>query len=578
MKRFGFLALFLSVVTSHSVLAEKRLCNQVVVKDGHIDLNVNEKILVCGSSKGGEAWKTVPLSQSEYHLKIFLQNRGYDRPSFERHGNEVWVWTGPRLEVKSFRVEPPIDELDTGRKRKVIGQPLGTDVLDDVTHWADLELRSSGYACPKVDVKGQAWDRTILVTPQTGARATVRTLEWEGSDKLKPSVLQRYSAVKVGETYDVRKTQITTARLFADGLFETANIQARCDGDQADLTLKTSVGKPRLLTFGVGASTEELAFIDIGLRNSRLDDRASSFTALLHTSLRQQNLSVSSELYSLPFWPSIFWGPRFRTGREYERDYEVINAKTGADLGRHWDQFSARWLVRGGPTLNYVNTVTGVGPSETAYLSWEASLSGASHNYEFYLRDQNRGWTGRFDYRGQRSEIGSRINVDRFDLAGKYLWNINNFSPPLFVLATRVQGTVVNATALDLSTKRDLLPVDYRVYWGGDQNLRGFARQRLNNGGIGYLTGAYAGFELRLVEELPFHLQPFLLYDIARLGAKRLTLGEPMFTSWGFGLRWASPFGTLRGSAAKGEIERGDASTVAYQREWVYFLSFGQEF
>ena len=84
--------------------------------------------------------------------------------------------------------------------------------------------------------------------------------------------------------------------------------------------------------------------------------------------------------------------------------------------------------------------------------------------------------------------------------------------------------------------------------------------------------------KLRLIEELPYRLQPFLLWDVARLGDRRWTLDEPQFTSWGYGIRWASPFGTLRGSAAKGEIENGNASTVAYTREWVYFFSFGQEF
>ncbi len=558
--------------------ADRKLCDQVIVKDGSISLDANEKTLVCGSPKGGDVWKTVPLSQSEYHLKIFLQNRGFPSPSFERHGQQLWVWAGPRLDVKALRVTPASAPLDTGRKRKVVGRAMGSEVLDDVTQWAEMELRTKGYACPKVEVKGQAWDQTVVVHAQPGTRARVRRLDWEGRDKLDGHVLRRYSAIRVGEVYDVRKSQLTTARLFGDGLFETAQIQVQCDGDDADLLLKTSVGKPRLITFGFGASTEEYAFVDLGFRNSRLDDHASSFSALLHLSALQQSLSVGTELYSFSFSPRTFWGPRFKTGRESERDYEVTNAKGGVDLGRRWDQFDSRWLVRGGPTVNYVNTVTGVGPQESSYLSWEASLTAASHTYEFSLREQARGWTGRFDYRGQRSDIGSKLNVDRFDASLKYLWNINNLSPPLLVLATRLEGVAVNANPLDLTNKRDLLPVEYRIFWGGDQNLRGFARQRLNNGGLGFLSGAYAGFELRLVEVLPYNFQPFALYDIAQLGQKRLTLDEPIFNSFGFGLRWASPFGTLRGSAAKGEISRGDLSTLAYDQEWVYFLSFGQEF
>lgn len=570
--------LFIVLYWAPSAWAVQRLCDQVLVKDGRIELNANEKVLICGSDKGGQAWKSVPLAQAEMHLKTYLVNRGYPKPSFEQHGDELWVWTGPRLEVKRFRAEPRVAVLDLERKRKIVGRPLGSEILDEVTQWADSELRSSGYACPQVQVRGQAWDQAVVLNVEPGRKGRVRRLDWEGRDKLHPSVLKRYSAIEVGDYYDARESQLTTARLFADGLFETATIQPRCDGGDVDLVLKTSVGKPRLLTFGFGASTEEWVFIDIGFRNSRLDDRASSFTTLLHASQRQQNLSLTTELYSFSFWPTVFWGPRFRTGREYERDYEVLDARAGADIGRRWDQLDVRWLVRGGPTLNYVNTVAGLGPNDTTYLNWEASVTAASHVYEFNLREQARGWMGRFDYRGQRADIGARVNVDRFDGSFKYLWNIHNYSPPLFVLATRFQGVAVNANPIDLRDRRDLLPLEYRVFWGGDQNLRGFSRQHLNNAGLGFLSAAYAGFELRLVEELPYNLQPFALYDIARLGRKRLTLDEPIFTSWGLGLRWASPFGTVRGSAAKGEIVNGDLSTLAYQEEWVYFLSFGQEF
>jgi outer membrane translocation and assembly module TamA len=55
-------------------------------------------------------------------------------------------------------------------------------------------------------------------------------------------------------------------------------------------------------------------------------------------------------------------------------------------------------------------------------------------------------------------------------------------------------------------------------------------------------------------------------------------LEEPIFVSEGFGLRWASPFGTLRGSAARGEIYNEAGVADEYPQEWVYFLSFGQEF
>jgi len=556
-----------------------KLCDTVLFKDGKFSLNSNEKILVCGSDKGGPGWKTVPLSQAEYQLKVYLQHAGYFSPSFERHGPQLWVWTGPRTEVDRLTVRgDSTGVLDPGRVRHVVGDPLTTEMLDNVTKWADVELRSNGYACPKVDVKAQAWDRTVVVTPQPGTKGFVRGITWEGRDGLNEKVLRRYAATEAGELYDSRKAQLTSNRLFNDGLYEMALTQAECHGDQVDLRVKTTVGKPRFIRFGFGGSTEEWPFMDVSYKNSRLDSNASMFYTLLHAGPRLQSLSAGSELFVFPFSPSVFWGPRFKVARKSERDFEELTAKTGADIGRYWDEFGLRWLARGGPTANYVDTVQGIGPQQSQYLNWEASVAAATHNYELYARDQYEGFTGRFDYHGQRDEIGSKLNVDRFEAYLKTLWNINRYTPPLFVLATRVSAVAVNANPVDLASKRELLPLEYRIFWGGDQNLRGFARQRLNNGGLGYLTGIYGGAELRLIEELPWRLQPFLLWDIARLGTRRWTSDEPLYQSWGYGLRWASPIGTLRGSAARGEISNGDTTTASYDTEWVYFLSFGQEF
>jgi translocation and assembly module TamA len=573
-----FLLLFLPVLffPAH---ADFKLCDTVRVLDGRLRLNANEKVLVCGSPKAGPGWREVPLSQAEYQLKVFLQREGYFTPSFQRRDGVLRVVKGSRTVVSTLEVsQGKADALDPDSLRKVEGYPLTSGMMDDVSQWANLQLKSHGYACAAIDVKAHAWDRKVLISASPGRLGTIRRVEWEGNDKLDRSVLDRYAAFESGETYDIRKTQITTNRLFADGLFEMALTQTSCEGDNVDLKVRTSVGKPRLLQFGFGASTEELPFMDLSFRNSRLDRFASSFYTILHASPKLQSLTAGSELYVFRRMPRVYWGPRLKLARRSENAFEEQSARAGADIGRYWDQLGAHWGLRGGPTLNYLKTISGIGPAETQFLNWEGSLAGASHGYELNLREQYEGWTGKFEYHGQREEIGSNINVDRYDGNLKLLWNIGGYSPPLFVLATRVSATAVDAEPIDLNSKRDRLPLDYRIFWGGDQNLRGFSRQSLNNGGLGYLTGVYGGFELRLIEELPWRLQPFVLYDLGRLGVRRWTADQPVFISKGFGLRWASPIGTLRGSAARGEIQNGNASTRAYPEEWVYFFSFGQEF
>ena len=42
-----------------------KLCDNVFLHEGELRLGRNENVMVCGSSKGGEAWRDVPLPQAE---------------------------------------------------------------------------------------------------------------------------------------------------------------------------------------------------------------------------------------------------------------------------------------------------------------------------------------------------------------------------------------------------------------------------------------------------------------------------------------------------------------------------------
>jgi translocation and assembly module TamA len=136
----------------------------------------------------------------------------------------------------------------------------------------------------------------------------------------------------------------------------------------------------------------------------------------------------------------------------------------------------------------------------------------------------------------------------------------------------------VDANDLSNGITETNIPTSDRVFVGGDQNLRGFPRKGIDNQGLGYLTFLYLGFELRLIEELPYRLQPFLLWDLGQTGNKRYTVDPTLFISEGIGLRWLSPFGTLRGSIARGRVLYYEITDTFVPEQWVYFISFGQEF
>jgi hypothetical protein len=575
----GFLLIF--TVFGERVFAVTNLCDNVQLQEGKLKLNANEKILVCGTDKGAVNWKEIPLAQSELHLRSILQNLGFLNPRFERDGNVLKVWPGPQDKVKALKVEGDNGTLKPEKKRKIVDFPMMPSKLNEVEAWANLGIRTQGYACPVIKVEAHAWDGTVLVTTELkGLKTYGAVVSAPDMSGLNLDILDRYQPFKPGESYDVREPEIMTLRMLADGLFQSAYFVTTCEGDVANLELKTSVGKAKILRFGIGASTEEFPFVDISFRNARLDDKASFFTTALHASPKKETFTADSELYFFPGWHRTFFGPRFELTHENEDAYEDNSAKLGADIGRNWDQWHSRFQVRGGPTLNYVKTLrgTGSGLSDQTYSSIQASLTAMDHAYEASIRDQYEGWLSSVFYRGRRKGLGSEIAVDRIEFNFKHLWNIGVYSPPLFVLGTRVQTITVDSEELTQGAPTSLLPFEDRIFLGGDENLRGFPRQSINNGKLGFLTAAYLGFELRLIEELPFHLQPFLLWDGAKVGTRRYSLETPLFTSDGIGLRWASPFGTLRGSIAHGDVENGTALSDPYPSQWIYFFSFGQEF
>ncbi|MBC7371893.1 MAG: BamA/TamA family outer membrane protein [Bdellovibrionaceae bacterium] len=557
---------------------DKALCDHVFLKEGSLKLNENEKILVCGSPKGGEGWQQVPIPQAQLQLGNLFQAQGYLNPRFERQGDVLYAWSGPKSEVKILRSEGDNGYLHVDKKRKIIGYPLMPSKLNDVQRWADQELRSNGFACPSLKLEAQAWDETVIVKTETGQNQTIGDLSYTGLEGLHVDTFQRYRAFYPGDRYDIRETQITTDRLLADGLFQSAYYVPDCQGDQVHLQLRTSVGKPRIFRFGVGASTEEFPFVDITFRNARLDDRASSFSTILHASNIRQTLNLGSELYWFIALPRWYFGPRFAIKRENIVAIESFTSKAGGDLGVYWDNWKVRFAGRFGPSVNYAKTVRGVGPADTTYSSLEGSLNFQSHNYEVFSRAQYEGWNGNFQYRGNRKGVGADFSVDRYDVKFKYLWNIGQYSPPLFVLGARLEGSAVMVDEQAAVNVRATLPPEYRIFMGGDDNLRGFALGSINNSDLGYLTALYSGLELRLVEQIPYGIQPFLLADVARLGNRAQTLDPPLFLSEGVGVRWSTPFGTIRGSAAKGHIDKKDDSTLNYTEQWIYFFSFGQEF
>lgn len=572
--------LFLLLITSIDAYAKDyKVCRHIIVKDGEIKLGSNEKKLICGDSDGPDAWRTIPLAQSELQLKNVLSNMGYLNPEFSKVGaNRLEITMGKKTKIKRFEVQSETKRFfNAKKKRKVIGQPMITSKLNEIEEWSNLQAESRGYPCSEQNLQAFPNNGDVILDVTLNDRRKFGSNLEKQTPELDARVLNRHLAFSKNGWYDIRKIQISINRMLSSGLFQSAFFAEDCSDDEFKLKLEASVGKPNIFRFGIGASTEEFPFTSITYRNTNIGKKASSYTISLNYSPRLKSLNFDSELFVLPSLWQTYFSPRLRVAQESEDAYETNSARLGIDTATMFDLSDVRVTGRIGPSLNATETVRGEGPGNLNYVALEASVQIMSHLYEYNLRDQNEGWLLGLYFKGQRPELGSNLGLSTYKLNYKKLWNISSLWPPLFILGTRVEATAVDIN--DPSTANlQQIPFEDRVFLGGDNSLRGFSRLSIDNNGLGYLTSTYVGFELRLVETLPYKIQPFLIYDLAFLGRDSFEFNAATLSSEGVGLRWVSPFGTLRGSLARGRVISARTAADNFDEDYVFFVSFGQEF
>ena len=105
--------------------------------------------------------------------------------------------------------------------------------------------------------------------------------------------------------------------------------------------------------------------------------------------------------------------------------------------------------------------------------------------------------------------------------------------------------------------------------------MRGYGLQELPHSGTGTLAAVYFGTEFRYAAGFWFGLQPLIFMDVGALGTHATQLDSPVFLSPGGGLRYESPFGSLRATLAHGYAPGSDDPTLSH---FQFFFSFGEEF
>ncbi len=550
-----------------------KICDGGIVFVGvrHVSLNSLEKTLLCGDPSVA-AWETIPLAQKKNSLKAFLQEKGYYQMTFDEKGPSLLVLLGKPTRVGSIRVTGSPPGFDMGKRRQNIGTRLTPKFLNEIEKWTVSKLKSQGYPCPAVKTEANAVTGDVQVRIAAGERQRLVSVVEDSAGQLKPGIIRRFDAFRMGEWFDNNLLNLTTSRIQNDGMVQGTYSTATCEGDGAHAEQKIYPGEPRIVSVGFGANTEGLVLAKASWRHTRLGENASLFDVSGYGSYKKQEVSVSNEWYLKPArWYLL---PILSFSHERESQFHFISGNIKTAGGFSWDNQSLGIEFNAGPNLNYIDTFRGSSVGLTRFLSFQYQFQLRSHDFEYYLNNPRSGYRVALSGDLTNKNLLSDVTAQRFKLDGQYLYNLLDFDLPLLVIGARggLYGTFAKSDPGTLSE----LPPNYRFYLGGSQDLRGYSRQELP-GADGSLSAAYASLEVRLANFLPVGIQPFVFADAGIFGGKALHFEAPLYYSPGFGLRYQSPIGMFRATMARG-FKAGGEGAGAPETHWQYYVSFGEEF
>ncbi len=552
------------------------LCPQRIEIQGMEEIHFTdlEMTLVCGD-EDVKAWQEIPFNQARYHLKVFLQDRGFYQPDFTFEENRLKVQLGPPTSLSQVEVlaDPPF--WDIRKKRKILGQRLTPRLIDEVENWIKGQLKTQGHPCPSLSSEADPIRGTLKIELERGPRQLLNSITQESVPGLGAGTLRRYDAFEWNKPFNENLLELTSRRLQQEGLFQSSHFTWSCPGSGSliDLFQEIIPGKPRLFTLGFGFDTQEYGILKASWRHSRWGKKASQLNLNFYGSYRQQDLNLSSDWYAFAPLSRWFLKPDFNVHHERTSQFQYLSLSSQISLSHRYDNQTLSLQNRFGPHLNFTRTFKGAEEKFTHFSTFQYELNLSSHDWEFWQTNPRQGSHLHFIANFGHKKIFSDITAQRFSLSGQYLYNLKGYDPPLLIFGVRggFYGTFVKDNPQTLAK----LPPNYRFYLGGTRDLRGFGYQEIP-AGPGALSALWAGGEIRLSNTLPFWIEPLIFLDAGILGDRAFHFQRPLYLSPGGGFRIASPIGVFRLSLAEG-LKIGRKSDGA-QSHFQFLLSYGEEF
>ncbi|NCN27177.1 hypothetical protein GW915_06325 [bacterium] len=567
--RFLLLFLSLGLVRFASALE----CPHYKIQGDFQKFSSGEETLLCGDESLVE-WNRIPQKQIKIHLENILFNRGYPHP-------KVWWSSAKQLSFKlgrSAKLESLVLEGFPPKLREEIRQNILLEGTLDQGRVSSIEagiktlLASRGYLCAKLNIRADLNLNRVTVSVKDVELARFgRVLS---KDNAKFETLKRFEAFEEGWLFDQRLVELSERRIRASNFVSNVFYYSSCSSDQNLESIERVVfpGPSKFISFGFGFDTEEYFLIKGKYENVRLTDDGAKFNTGAFASFRFQELKTGFEDPVLEPEDRLKVLYELSINREEEDNYEIVSANFSPKLVKFLQFKPLSLSLAVGPYLERQWNLEGLGKKNARIIGLDAFVVVESTLHEYYAQQPRSGFL-----------LSSSIKTSHRDFYSDYDAHLvkNNFevlfllsdSPKVdYVLGARVKWDFL--LSYDESANRELVSPKLFNFLGGSSDLRGFARKQLGTPN-GRASALYLGLELRAAGYNS--IQPFLFYDVGKLGDAPFAFDSNFYASPGFGLRLGTSFGTFRATAGLG-YENTWLATNGERTHMQFFLSFGEEF
>jgi outer membrane protein insertion porin family len=532
--------------------------------------------------KIGEPTATISKDRREIYLSVPIEEgQAYDIGAVEFSGDvELKDEHGAVLVNAST-----LRKLLTIRPQQRFNR---TALFNDVQALTDV-YRDQGYAYANVTPNSRIDPATRTVTldmeVDRGDLAYFETIEMVGNTRTRDKVIRRELRLFEGQKYSAAALNLSRARVFQLGYFETVNISTARGSAANKLTVSVEVKEKSTGTFQIGAglSSYESFIATAQISQNNFLGNGQMMALSMHLSFGQFAQQLAQFQFQEPYFLDSQWalGINAYLTQRYFRDFQRNSKGFTPSLSY---PLTHELRLSAGYTFEYVTISTDIAGAETVLYNLDRAgkVSAVNASLSYDNRDNRL-----FPTHGTFDEL-------RAELSTGFLGADDNMAFKRFELDMRFYHPLPLRTVFRLNMQlgyvfgpRDGVPISERYFPGGIYSVRGFSprglgpivrvaqegsdpmsptrdftfggnKQAIFNlelefpiveaAGVKGVVFVDAGNAYNDDESMFYAGTPKLQRTPGYLIGSNAQVDVPLglFYSFGFGVRWLSPIGPLR--------------------------------